>query len=106
MKVALLGPLLISALWSQAYRATLLGTVTDPAGAAAEGAAVVVTNNGSGVSSRTLTNHYGRFQVPYPAPGMYSVEVAHAGFKTHRRGPIELHVDGRVKVHRVLGIRR
>src|SRR5215831_3022331 len=95
MKFAFLCALLASALWSQEYRATVMGTVTDPAGAAVPGAGVVVTNSESGVTSRTLTNHDGAFQVPYLMPGLYSVEVTHAGFKSHRRGPVELHVDDR-----------
>src|SRR5262249_45047202 len=60
--------------------------------------------NESGVSSRTVTNRDGAFQAPYLVPGLYSVEVTHTGFKTHRRGPIELHVDDRAKIDIVLEI--
>src|SRR5262249_40605445 len=86
------------ALCGQEYRATVLGTVTDPAGAAVPGAAVVITSIESGVSSGTSTNHDGAFQAPYLMPGMYSIEVSRAGFKRHRRGPIALHVDDRARI--------
>src|ERR1041384_1958141 len=105
MRVAIL---IIAAgtLQAQEYRATVLGTVPDPAGAAVPGAAVAVTNNESSVTSRTRTNNDGAFQVPYLVPGLYSIEAIHAGVKTYRRSPVELHVDDRVKIEIALEIGR
>jgi hypothetical protein len=91
---------------AQEYRATVLGTVTDPAGAAVPGAAIVITNNDSGVASRTQTNAEGAYQIPYLLPGNYILEVSHPGFKTHRRGPVELHVDDRARLDVALEIGR
>ena len=106
MKTFLLFVLVTAALRAQEYRATVLGTVTDPTGAAVAKASVVVTNSQSGVVSRTLTNNDGAYQVPYLVPGPYMVEITHTGFKTHRRGPIELHIDDRAKVDVMLEIGR
>jgi hypothetical protein len=89
---------------AQEYRATVLGTVTDPAGAGVPHAAVVVTNNESGVAAHTETNGEGLYQVPFLLPGEYAVEVSRTGFKTHRRSPVELHVDDRVRVDVTLEI--
>lgn len=91
---------------AQEYRATVLGAVTDPTGAAVPKAAVVITNNASGVSSKTETNNEGMYQLPYLLPGVYTLEVSMAGFKTHRRGPIELRVDDRVQIDVSLEIGR
>ena len=97
---------LAGGLGAQEYRATVLGTVTDPTGATVAIATVLITNNDSGVSSRTQTNTEGAFQIPYLLPGVYTLEVAVAGFKTHRRGPIELRVDDRAKIDVALEIGR
>ena len=83
---------------AQEYRATVLGSATDPSGAAVPKASVIVTNSESGVRSHTETYNGGAFQVPYLLPGSYTVEVSHPGFKTHRRGPIELRVDDRARI--------
>jgi hypothetical protein len=97
---------LAGGLGAQEYRATVLGSVTDPTGAAVPKASVVIANNESGVSWRTETNSEGAFQVPYLLPGVYTLEVAHPGFKTHRRGPIELRVDDRARIDVALEIGR
>ncbi len=91
---------------AQEYRATVLGAVTDPTGAAVPKAAVVITNNASGVSLKTETNNEGMYQLPYLLPGVYTLEVTVAGFKTHRRGPIELRVDDRARIDVVLELGR
>ena len=91
-------------MFAQEYRATVLGTVTDPSGAAVPNAAVIVTNNESGVASRTRTNNEGVYQVPYLLPGVYTLEVSHPGFKAHRRGPLEMHVDDRTRIDVMLEV--
>jgi len=106
MRTLLLAYLLAAVLAAQEYRATLLGTVTDPAGAAVPMASVTVTNDDTGVSSRTKCNGEGGYQIPYLQPGVYTLEVTHAGFKTHRRGPIELRVNDRAKIDVPLEIGR
>lgn len=99
---------LISAVvvFGQEYRATVLGTVTDPAGAVVPGAKVVITNNDTQVASRTQSNANGAYQVPYLQPGTYTLDVTHPGFKTHQRGPIELHVDDHAQIDVKLEIGR
>src|SRR5215813_14004781 len=100
----LLGLLLGGVLAAQEYRATILGAVTDASGAGVLRAHVVITNIESGVAARTETNGEGLFQVPYLLPGNYTLEVAHPGFKTHRRTPIQLRVDDRMRIDVALEI--
>jgi hypothetical protein len=94
------------ALNAQEYRATVLGTVTDPSGAAVPKAGITITNTESGVSSKTETNHEGLYQVPYLLPGVYALEVTAPGFKTHRRSPIELRVDDKARIDVALEVGR
>ena len=89
---------LAAVLPAQEYRATILGAVTDPAGAAVPKASVLIRNNDSGVSSRTESNAEGMYQIPYLLPGTYILEVSAPGFKTYRRGPVELRVDDRTRL--------
>jgi hypothetical protein len=91
-------------LTAQEYRATVIGTVSDATGAAIPRAAVTITNNDSGVVSRTETGAEGMYQIPYLLPGTYTLQVAHQGFKTHQRGPIELRVDDRTRLDVILDI--
>ena len=75
MRTLLLAFLLAALLAAQEYRATLLGTVTDPAGAAVPMASVTVTNDDTGVSSRTMCNGEGGYQIPYLQPGLYTLRL-------------------------------
>ncbi|MBI3208255.1 MAG: carboxypeptidase regulatory-like domain-containing protein, partial [Candidatus Solibacter usitatus] len=97
---------LIAAAAAQEYRAAVLGTVRDPAGGAVAGATVLITNEESGVKARTTTQNEGSFHVPYLLPGVYALEIAREGFKTHRRGRIELRVDDRMRIDVQLEIGR
>jgi hypothetical protein len=88
----------IASMVAQEYRASLLGVITDPSGAAISGAAVKVTNIDSGVSASSITNNDGSYLVPFLLPGRYSLVVEQAGFKAFERSPIELRVNDRARV--------
>jgi hypothetical protein len=98
--------LAVSSIYAQEYRATVLGTVTDPGGAVVPGAKIVIVNNGTGVASRTQSNANGAYQLPYLQPGSYTLDIVHPGFKTYQRGPIELHVDDHAQIDVALEIGR
>jgi hypothetical protein len=63
-------------------KTALTGTVVDVGGGVIPGATVVVTNNATGVSTNTITNSDGAFNVPSLDPGTYTVTVSLEGFKT------------------------
>jgi hypothetical protein len=102
----ILGLLVCLPLLAQEYRATVVGSVTDPSGAAVPKASITITNTESGVSSKTETNQEGVYQVPYLLPGVYSLEAVAPGFKTHHRSPIELRVDDKARIDVALEVGR
>ncbi len=83
---------------AQEYRATVLGTVSDPHGAKVPQAAIIITNVESGVVSKTAANESGSYQISFLIPGNYVLEVTHPGFKSYKRGPIELRINDRTKL--------
>lgn len=60
---------------------TVVGTVTDPTGAAVPNASVTLTNIGKNTSETTQTGSAGDYRFPFVAPGTYEVEVADPGFR-------------------------
>ena len=63
-------------------RTSLSGQVSDKTGGVIPGATVDVKNNATGVSTKTITNSTGLFNVPALDPGTYTVTVTLQGFKT------------------------
>ena len=73
------------ALFSQEYRGTISGAVTDPTGAVVAGAKVTVTETQTGTRVETVSDNAGHYPAPFLAPGDYSILVSLAGFSlTHR----------------------
>jgi len=77
---------------------TVLGTVTDPSGAAVPGASVAVTNKSTGETFRTQSNATGYYEYPYLKPGVYDVAVSASGFKSAVRQAVRVEVEGRHRV--------
>lgn len=71
---------------------TISGRVTDPSGAAVGKAAVVITNDETGVMTVTTTNSSGFYSKNLLKPGTYSVQVTAPGFKVEVRTGLTLQV--------------
>jgi hypothetical protein len=84
---------------AQESRGTILGRVTDPDGGVLPGAAVVVTNENTGVASRTVTQSDGAYAVRFLVPGTYRVEVEMAGFNKFVRSGITLAIGQNATVN-------
>ncbi|MGH9405690.1 MAG: TonB-dependent receptor domain-containing protein [Terriglobia bacterium] len=69
------------------------GTVSDPSGAVVPGAAVSIRNVQTGVVTRTTTNQSGRYDVPFMAPGNYTLTFSKQGFHELSREGIVLRVE-------------
>ncbi|HEY3972955.1 MAG TPA: TonB-dependent receptor [Candidatus Sulfotelmatobacter sp.] len=105
--VALLG--LVCSLWvssalGQAVYGSILGTVTDPSGAAVNGAKVTVTSQTKNVSTDVTTNESGNYSATHLIPDVYMIRIAGTGFKTLEYKDIQVsadtaaHIDGQFQV--------
>ena len=90
--------------FAQGERATLNGTVTDPAGATVPSAMVHAVNVETKVDFTATTTDAGVYRLPYLPPGTYRMNVVMPGFKNSIRENIvvgvaqTLTVDFRVEV--------
>jgi len=69
----------------QTSKGFVVGTITDPNGAAIAGATVKATNTATGVSRETSSQEDGSYRFDAVDPGTYKVEATAAGFKTATR---------------------
>jgi hypothetical protein len=84
--------------FGQAVYGSILGTVTDPQGAAVAGAKVTVTNQRKGTTDQTTTNADGNYSVTHLVPDLYSVRVEGAGFKVSEQKDIQVQADAGARV--------
>ena len=86
MRHTLCGLLLAAGLLTPAFAqirsGSIVGTVTDPTGAAVSGGEVKVTLLENNASYKTTTNDSGQYTIPYLQLGEYTVSIGKAGFKT------------------------
>ena len=87
---------------AQQGRGTILGSVTDPAGASVSNAAVSIINIETNIAVTTQTNAEGFFTSTPLIVGSYQVSVEREGFKKAVRSGITLQVDQRAEVDIVL----
>ena len=87
MATVLFGP---SNAAAQSNRATITGTVTDSSGAVVVGVEVTVTNEETGIATKTVSNSDGIYVVPNLFPGNYSLLFKKDGFETIERPAIRL----------------
>jgi len=78
---------------AQAVYGSIIGTVTDPQGAAVVGAKVTVTSNTKGTSEETTTNESGFYTVTHLIPDNYRVHIEASGFKAYDIAGIQVSAD-------------
>ena len=81
--------------FSQEFRATLTGRITDPAGSPVPGASITVKNGQTGEATNTKSGDNGQYTVSFLTPGVYTVEVEKTGFKKEIRAGVTLEVAQR-----------
>jgi len=59
----------------------IVGTVTDPSGAAIAGATVTLTDTATSAERTAITNDSGRYDFPNVQPGKYNVTISKTGFR-------------------------
>ncbi len=75
---------------AQESRATISGTVIDPAGAAIPGVNITLTEVRTGVKTLALTDSVGNYSIPFLPPGEYEIKAEYSGFKSFVRKGIVL----------------
>jgi hypothetical protein len=74
-------------LWAQGETTSaIVGSVSDPTGAAIVGARVTMTSKNSGLTRSMQTDDAGRFSFPQLPPGPYSVKAEMEGFEAQEYG--------------------
>lgn len=68
----------------QTITSSVVGHVSDASGAAVPGAAIMVTNQGTGISVGTVTDSAGAYSVPNLFAGTYAVTASKEGFETYK----------------------
>jgi len=90
--------LLILTVQAFAQEATIVGTVTDPTGAAVPNASITITDNDTGVTRTLPTSNDGQYVAPDLAIGHYSVRATASGFKVAEQKNMTLAVGDRLRV--------
>jgi outer membrane receptor protein involved in Fe transport len=96
--LALLGSLGTVRAFGQAVYGSIIGTVTDPSGAAVPNAKVTVTSQTKNTSVETTTNESGNYSVTHLIPDVYSVRAEGQGFKALEFKDIPVSADTGVRV--------
>ena len=91
-----------NAIYAQAVKGTLLGSVTDSTGATAPNAKVTITETNTGQIRSNTTNESGNYTFSDLAPGVYTVVVELSGFKRYNRPGVEVQVNTSPRVDVIL----
>src|SRR5690349_17371286 len=89
---------------AQSFRGTLVGRVTDSAGADVPNATVTVTQAATNQVRTVTTNDSGEYVVAQLQPGEYSVKVDATGFKSTINQNIVLQTDETRRVNVTLDV--
>src|SRR5262249_4031260 len=81
-----------------AQEATIVGTVTDPTGAAVPNVNITVTSNDTGLSRTLTSSSDGQYVVPDLRIGSYTVRASASGFKLAEQKNIVLQVNDRTRI--------
>lgn len=82
----------------QAVYGSILGTVTDPTGAAVNGAKVTATSQTKNVSVEAATNESGNYSITHLIPDVYTIRVEAQGFKVLEYKNIQVSADAAARV--------
>src|SRR5215472_5279470 len=99
--VLLLGVIVVSSggvIYGQAVNGTLLGTITDPAGAVVPGATVTITEVNTNLTRSTVTNESGNYVFGNLDRGVYRIEIQATGFKKTVRDKVDVLVNSDTRV--------
>ncbi len=83
---------------------SILGTVTDPSGAAVNNAKVTITETTKGTSSDTMTNESGNYTKGQLIPGTYKVTIEAPGFQKVVSNDLTVEVNNSTRFDAALSV--
>jgi hypothetical protein len=83
---------------AQTVYGSIVGTVTDPSGAAIAGAKVTLTNLGTNESKAAVSDGNGDYTFVNLLPGSYGITVEQVAFKKMLRQPVEVQVQSAIRI--------
>jgi len=86
------------ALFSQEFRGTISGAITDPTGAMIGGATVTITEANTGTRIPTTSDATGQYIAPFLLPGDYSISVQMQGFREFVRKGVHIGASDHVVI--------
>lgn len=100
LRVLSLLAVVVSSVYGQtsAINGQIVGTVTDPSGAAAASAKVTATNLQTGFQQSVTTTSEGLYRLPLLPLGTYSLAVESSGFTAYRQTGIQVNAGGTATV--------
>ncbi|MGI8989499.1 MAG: TonB-dependent receptor domain-containing protein [Bryobacteraceae bacterium] len=90
--------LLVAPAFSQEFRASISGQITDASGAAISGAKITVTSVERNTASDAVSNNKGIYLVQFLLPGQYTLAVSSSGFKSYLQRGIALEAANHANV--------
>jgi Carboxypeptidase regulatory-like domain/TonB dependent receptor len=96
--LGLMGLMWSATAYGQAVFGSVLGTVTDPQGAAVPNVKVTVTNQRKGTIDTTTTNNDGNYSVTHLIPDTYTIHFEAAGFKSLDQKDVIVQADAGSRV--------
>jgi hypothetical protein len=96
--LSLLCSLWVPSAFGQAVYGSILGTVTDPSGAAVTGAKITVTSQTKNVSTDATSNESGNYSVTHLIPDVYVVRIEGTGFKSLEYKGVQVSADTGTKI--------
>lgn len=82
----------VTILYTQEFRATLTGRISDATGSAIANGKITATHTETNESAEATTGSNGDYNIPLLKPGPYSVKVEATGFKAAVRNRVDLFV--------------
>jgi hypothetical protein len=86
-------------MFSQEFRASISGQITDPSGAAIAGATIKITSVERNTVSEAVSNSRGIYLVQFLLPGEYALGVESPGFKPYLQRGIKLEASDHANVN-------
>ncbi|HEX4065218.1 MAG TPA: TonB-dependent receptor [Acidobacteriaceae bacterium] len=90
--IAMMATILTTSAAAQVEQASFVGRITDPSGAAVNGAKVIATNVETNIVYRAVTNSTGDYVITPIPPGSYVLDVNATGFQRTTTKAIEVQV--------------